>query len=414
VATYAQTDRPLKITTPLGPDILLLRGFQCREEISRPFELKADMIADRKDEVLFHQIIGQSVTVEMLLLDESKRYFNGIVKRFSQAARDENFVHFRADVVPKLWLLTKKVRSRIFQHLTVPDILKQLLTGFEVSYDITGVYYPRDYCVQYRESDFDFASRLMEEEGIYYFFEHSDGNHQMMVSDNTCKHPTVPGQSTAIYEEVFGEVRTDMRVTGWEKIQEVRSGECTLWDHTFELPTNHLEAKEKTIVSVPVGEVVHKLNLANDALEIYDYPGRYAQRFDGIDPAGGDRPVDIAHIFADRVRTVRLRMEQEEVNGILIEGKSDCGQFTAGHKFTLERHFDADAGYLLTRVEHDARDEAYRSDQPPEARRIAQHRREAQPPVPRPLRRRRPDRAPHGRHVRTSRGRARGTTSARR
>ena len=108
--------------------------------------------------------------------------------------------------------------------------------------------------------------------------------------------------------------------------------------------------------------MTHKLNLANDSLEHYDFPGRYAQRFDGIDPSGGNRPTDISHIFEDRTRTVRLRMEQEEVNGILIEGKSDCGQFTAGHKFTLERHFDADAGYLLTRVEHEATDEGFRSD----------------------------------------------------
>lgn len=364
MASYSQTDRPLKITTPLGPDILLLRGFKGHEEMSRLFGFHVDMVADTKDDVRFDQIIGQSVTVEMRLMDDTKRYFNGIVNRFSQGGRDEIFNHFRADIVPKFWLLSKKVRSRVFQHLTVPDILKQVLVGFDISYDITGTYYQRDYVVQYRESDFDFASRLMEEEGIYYFFKHTDGNHQMMVSDNTSKHPAVPGQSTAIYEELSADVRTDMRVIAWEKTQELRSGECTLWDHTFQLPANHLEAKEKTIVAVPVGKVVHKLNLANDTLEIYDYPGRYAQRFDGIDPAGGDRPSDITHTFAERMRAVRLRMEQEEVLGIRIEGKSDCGQFTAGHKFTLERHFDADASYLLTRVEHDAVDESYRSDQP--------------------------------------------------
>ena len=364
MAKYTQTDRPLKITTPLGPDVLLLRGFHGREEISHLFGFHADMVADLEDEVRFDQIIGRSVTVEMRLMDADKRYFNGIVKQFTQGARDENFVHFRAEVVPKLWLLTKTVRSRVFQHLAVPDILKQVLVGFDVHYEITGTYYQRDYCVQYRESDFDFASRLMEEEGIYYFFKHSDGNHQMIVSDNTCKHPAVPGQSTAVYEELSADVRTDMRVTHWEKTQELRSGECALWDHTFELPTNHLEAKEKTIDTVPVGKVTHKLNLANDSLQIYDYPGRYAQRFDGIDPGGSDRPADIAHIFADRLRTVRLRMEQEEVLGIRIEGKSDCGQFTAGHKFTLERHFDADSGYLLSQVVHQAWDESYRSDQP--------------------------------------------------
>jgi type VI secretion system secreted protein VgrG len=185
VATYSQTDKRLKITTPLGPDILLITGFKGHEEISHLFDFRARLIADLNNEVRFDAIIGLDVTVEMNQVDGSKRYFNGMVKRFSQRERDENFLHFRAQIVPRFWLLTKKVRSRIFQHLTVPDILKQVLVGFDITYDITGIYYPRDYCVQYRESDFNFATRLMEEEGIYYFFKHSDGNHQMVVSDNT-------------------------------------------------------------------------------------------------------------------------------------------------------------------------------------------------------------------------------------
>ena len=237
----------------------------------------------------------------MRLLDDSKRYFNGIVNRFSQGARDETFNHFRADIVPKFWLLTKKVRSRIFQHLSVPDILNQVLVGFDVSYEMTGTYYQRDYCVQYRESDFDFASRLMEEEGIYYFFNHSDGNHQMMVSDNTTKHPTVSGQSTAIYEVAIG--RCADRYAGHRLGKNsgtalrrmhavgplLRAARPIIW-----------KPRKRPSSRVPVGKVVHKLNLANDTLEIYDYPGRYAQRFDGIDPSGGDRPSDIAHIFEDR------------------------------------------------------------------------------------------------------------------
>jgi type VI secretion system secreted protein VgrG len=359
---YTQADRPLKITTPLGPDLLLIYGFDGREEMSGLFAFEVSLLAEVSADLRFDGIIGQSVTVEMKLLDGNKRYFNGIVRRFSQGRRDETFVHFRAEVVPKVWLLTKRVQSRIFQHLAIPDILKQVLAGFDVAYTLTGTYYPRDYCVQYRESDFDFASRLMEEEGIYYFFKHADGSHQMVVSDSTTKHPPVEGQTSAIYEEVSNEERTDMRVLFWEKTQEIRSGECTLWDHCFELPGNHLEAKEKIIDSVQVGKVTHKLGIGNQQLEIYDYPGAYAQRFDGIDPSGGDRPADIQHIFEDRTRTVRLRMEQEEVLGIRIKGKSDCGQFVPGHKFSLERHFDADASYLLTRVDHEARDQYYRSE----------------------------------------------------
>ncbi len=198
---YRQADRPLKITTPLGEDILLITGLNGNEEISHLFDFHVSMVADAKKEVKFDKMIGQSVTVEMRLIDGDKRYFNGIVMRFSQGSRDENFLHFKAEVVPKAWLLTKKVRSRIFQHLSIPDIIKQVLVGLDVNYDLSGTYYPRDYCVQYRESDFAFVSRLMEEEGIYYFFKHSDGNHQMMVSDNITKHPAVPGQSSCIYEE---------------------------------------------------------------------------------------------------------------------------------------------------------------------------------------------------------------------
>src|ERR1035438_8166766 len=123
---YTQTDRPLKITTPLGPDILLIHGLKAREEISQLFDFRVDLAADLKNEVRFDKIIGQSVTVEMRLLDGNKRYFNGIVTRFSQCSRDETFLHFKAKVVPKLWLLTKKVRSRIFQHIAVPDILRQV------------------------------------------------------------------------------------------------------------------------------------------------------------------------------------------------------------------------------------------------------------------------------------------------
>jgi type VI secretion system secreted protein VgrG len=343
---------------------LLATGLRGHEAISKLFEFHIDLMAELTTEVHFDQILGQNVTLEMRLRDGGTRYFNGLVKRFSQGTRDEKFVKYRAEVVPKLWLLTKNVRSRIFQHLSIPDILRQVLTGLDVAYEIQGKYYERDYCVQYRESDFAFASRLMEEEGIYYFFKHSDGSHQMVVTDLPAKHPCVPGPAIAIYEEVAEEVREDMRVTDWEKSQELRSGECTLWDQCFELPGNPLEAKEQTIDSVTVGKVVHKLKVGvNDPLEIYDYPGGYAQRFDGINRAGGPRPSDILHIFEDRARTIRIRMEQEESCGLEISGKSDCGHFTSGHEFTLDRHFDANAKYLLTRVEHDAVQGDYRSAQ---------------------------------------------------
>jgi type VI secretion system secreted protein VgrG len=353
--TYTQAEAPLAITTPLGKDVLLLTGVRGSEVISRLFNFQLDLLAELQSQVHFEDILGQEVTVQMALPNGDTRYFNGIVKRFSQGARDQTFVQFRAEMVPKLWLLTKKVQSRIFQHLSVPDILQQVLTGLDVAYEILGTYYQRDFCVQYRESDFDFVSRLMEEEGIYYFFKHADGSHQMVVTDVPTQHPEVAGQTSVVYEPASGAVREDMHITTWEKNQELRSGEYTLWDHCFELPSNHLEVKEKTVESVAVGEVTHKLKVGgNDQLEIYDYPGGYAQRFDGVDRNGEPRPEDLQSIFRDNQRTIRVRMEEEDAASIEIAASSDCGHFMAGQKFTLEQHFDGDGEYLLTAIEHDA------------------------------------------------------------
>src|SRR5579864_3121216 len=363
--TYTQANAPLAITTPLGKDVLLLTGFRGYEIISQLFNFQLNLLAEVQSEVHFEDILGQEVTVKMTLPNGETRCVNGIIKRISQGSRDETFVQFRAELVPKLWLLTKKVQSRIFQHLSVPDILHQVLAGLDVTYEILATYYQRDFCVQYRESDFDFVSRLMEEECIYYFFKHTDGAHQMVVTDVPTQHPEVAGQKNVVYEPASGAVREDMHITAWEKTQELRSGECTLWDHCFELPGNHLEVSEKTVESVTVGEVTHKLKVGgNDQLEIYDYPGGYAQRFDGIDRNGEPRPQDLQSIFRDNQRTVRVRMEQEDAVSLEIAGASDCGHFVAGHKFTLEHHFDGDGEYLLTRIDHDAHlDGDYRSYQ---------------------------------------------------
>jgi|SRR5579871_1287220 len=361
MSSYSQQDRPLSVKTPLGPDVLLIQRLSGEEGISQLYKFQLDLLAERKAKVSFDLILGQNVTVEMKLLTGEKRYFNGLVREFRQGGNHGEFATYTAEIVPNLWLLTKRTQSRVFQHMTVPDILKAVFTGLIVSYEFTETYFERDYCVQYRESDFDFASRLMEEEGIRYFFKHADGSHRMVVTDDVSKHPPVPGPATVPYEEVVGENRRDVRVLKWEKAQQIRSSEYTLWDHCFELPDSHLEAKDKIVERVPVGKVVHRLDVGNAQLEIYDYPGAYAQRFDGIDKAGSPRPADLQRIFTDRARTIRIRMEEEESSSLAIEAESDCGHFTAGHEFKLERHFDANGKYYLKSVRHKAVQTGYRS-----------------------------------------------------
>ncbi len=351
------------VTTPLGPDKLLLVGFTGQEAVSRLFSFQLDMIAENDTDVAFDKLLGQKITVRLNLPDDKERYFNGICKRVSQGEQGNDFTSYRMEIVPQFWMLTKKAQSRIFQQKSVPDILKKVLEGLDVAYEIRGTFQPRDFCVKYRETDFNFASRLMEEEGIFYFFKHSDGGHQMVVANSSSSHSDLPNGSTIIYEDIEGGGRDEDRIYDWEKAQEWRSGKYTLWDHSFELPHKHLEAEANILDSVQAGKVSHKLKVANnDKLEIYDYPGEYAQRFDGVQPGGGDRAGDLQKIFQDNKRTVDLRIEEEAAPGLVIQGASSCRHFVSGYKFTLQRHFNADGAYVLTAIAHSARQSGdYRS-----------------------------------------------------
>src|SRR5208337_3951690 len=114
---------------------------------------------------------------------------------------------YSAEMVPEFWLRTRQVRSRIFQQMSVKDILTKVLDGLKVTWETQGTFLPRDYCVQYRESDFQFASRLMEEEGIYYFFKHTAAAHEMVLADTPQSHPEISAPSKLIYDEVEGGTR---------------------------------------------------------------------------------------------------------------------------------------------------------------------------------------------------------------
>src|SRR5262249_27060752 len=153
-------------------------------------------------------------------------------------------------------------------------------------------------------------------------------------------HSDLPHESKLIYDDLEGGLRDEDRVYDWAKAQEIRSGKYTLRDHCFELPHKPLEARKAIQGSVPVGRVTHPLKVGgNHELEVYDWPGEYAQRFDGVDGSGGDRAEELQKLFEDNARTVAIRMQEETSPGLVVEGASNCRQMTAGHKFTLQRHF---------------------------------------------------------------------------
>ncbi len=364
---FTQSNRPIAVSTPLGKDVLLLEEVAGTEEISGLFAFELAMMALADADVDFKKVVGQAVTVTLRAATDKlgDRYLNGIVRRFGQGERIagqdgfSQFVRYRAEVVPKVWLLTRNSQSRIFQQMKVPDILKKVFEGYDVSYQLQGEYQPRDFCTQYRESDFAFASRLMEEEGVYYFFKHTNGAHQMVLADTPQGHPDIAGGKDVNYQLLGAtsgqSVEDGERVFDLLKSQEVRTGKETLWDYSFEIPTTDLRPTQAIVPQVSVGTVSHSLTAGgNTNLEAYDYPGRFAQRFDGVNPGGGDRAADVSKISPDGERTVKLRMQEETWPALTLDGQSDCRQFSAGHVFALQKHPNADDSYVLVRVEHAA------------------------------------------------------------
>jgi type VI secretion system secreted protein VgrG len=356
-----QANSPMAVATPSPlDDKLLLTTFSGQEGLSQLFTFELDVLADNWTEVPFDVLLGQPIAVRLDVPGGPTRYFHGLCSRVSQGGRDQHFTSYRLEMVPEFWLLTRKAQSRIFQQVSVPEILKKVLEGLNVEYQIQGTFHPRDFCVQYRETDFAFASRLMEEEGIYYFFKHDADGHQMVLANTPQSHPDVPGATPIRYSALRN--GGEGHIQEWQKAQELRSSKCTMWDHCFELPHRHLQAQRDIQESVQVGEISHKLKVGNNGhLEVYDWPGGYAQRFDGVDRAGGDRPADLEKIYQDNERTVGIRMGQEAARSLAIQGAGSCRQLTAGHKFQLEEHFNADGAYILTRVRHTARNPSFRS-----------------------------------------------------
>lgn len=331
-----QEGRLLKLTTPLGADVLLIKRLRAEEGLNKLFHFTLDILHDHDNEmsdapmlVDVSRLLGQPMTITVEQNDGTKRYFNGICARFHQGNRKGRYTVYQATVVPKIWLLTQKVQSRIFQHISVPDILSRIFQGFDVDYEIQGTFHQRNYCVQYRESDFDFASRLMEEEGIYYYFEHKDGSHRMIIANTPTQHRVCPSRSQLPFKLDVGSAEEWIAsVFTWNVINQMRSGKYTVWDHNFELPTSHLEAEQPTIFSVG----------GNQNLEIYDFPGGYAQRFDGIDKGGGEQPSELEKVFEDRRRVAGIRQQEIDVTHKTINATSDCCALTGGYRFELEDH----------------------------------------------------------------------------
>jgi type VI secretion system secreted protein VgrG len=326
---YSQDGRLIAIDTPLGKDVLLLQSFTGHEGMSQLYAFELELLSE-EPAVAFNQIVGQRVTITVQLADGNERYVNGFVNRFAQTGHDVRFTYYQAEVVPWLWLLTRTMDCRIFQHMTVPDILKKVFTdlGFNDFKELLeGSFEPLEYCVQYRETDFHFVSRLMEQYGIFYFFEHEAEKHTLVLANSSGVHKPCPGQPEAQCQFGAGALENQDMITHWQMEQELRSGKYALADYNFEMPSTSLAVN--TASTVTVG--------GNGKYEIYDYPGEYLKKAQGEG-------------------LVKLRMQEEEAFHTVASGSSTCRAFMPGYRFNLTGHVNADmdSAYVLTEVQHTA------------------------------------------------------------
>ena len=304
---FTQEHRAIAIGTPLGDDVLILRSMTVHEALSQPFRIEAELLSGKAD-IDFDAVVGQNVTLRMLVAKGETRYFNGHVARFVQEATRRELTVYRATIVPWLWFLTRTADCRIFSEQTAPEIIKKVFAdhGFtDFRSDLNGSYRTREYCVQYRETDFNFVSRLMEQEGITYYFEHEDGLHTLVLADSSAMHKPFPAYDSIRFRDPDHAAIDTEAIRSWVRSAGVHSGAYALNDFDFKVPGKGLRTKQK----ITRGHAV-------SGLEIYDYPGEYTE-------------------YADGEAYAKVRIEEAQTGQEVFEGHSDARGIAAGYVFTL-------------------------------------------------------------------------------
>lgn len=269
-----QAHREIQVTSVLGADVLLFRRMQALEGLSQLSEYRLELYSERAD-LNIDDLLATQMTVAVDLSKGGSRYFNGHVSHFAFTGRQGRYATYTAVLRPWLWFLTLASDCRIFQELSVPDILKQVFAPYSIAdVDTSGLsasYKALTYCVQYRESDFNFVSRLMEQQGIYYFFKSAAGRHTLVLADSYGAHSPAPKYAQVRFMPAEDHAMRESEVIyDWRMSGEVEPGGYTLQDFDFEKPSANLLAKSTLAGSYP-----------QSRHERYDYPGKYTERKQG-------------------------------------------------------------------------------------------------------------------------------------
>ena len=324
---YTQADRFIRVETPLGNDVLILEAFSGREAVSEIFSYRLDVLSVRAD-ISPDEIVGKNISFLVRTADGSERYFNGHVQGVAGGESEGGQLRrYYLDVVPWLWFLTRTTDCRIFQEKSAPDIIEEIFGDLSFSdyrLELQANHPQREYCVQYRESDFAFVSRLMEEEGMFYFFTHEQGKHTLVIADHKAAHKFCPEKEIQFNR---GSLEED-HISHWEHRWEFRTGKWAQTDYDFKKSSTSLMTKTSTLMTVPKVK----------DYEAYEFPGLYYAKGDGES-------------------LTKLRMEMDEAGFDTVSAASTCRSLYAGGKFTLSKHAtpqEEGGTWTITGIEHHA------------------------------------------------------------
>jgi type VI secretion system secreted protein VgrG len=319
-----QSPRIATLQSPLGGDVLVFESLSATEQLGRLFSLEITAQSEKGD-IKADDLLGKGVSVELKCPRGGTRCFHGFVNRFSRIPRPgKRYFAYHLAAVPWLWFLTRHSDCRIYQNKTLQDILRDVFQrrGFsDFKFNLSGNYTPWEYCVQYRETDFNFISRMLEQEGVYYFFEHSKDKHTAVFADSPSAHQPFPKYENLTFRalESFHE-HDDEHIYEWTVEGRHRSGKYLHTDYDFTRPKADLKAP----TSMPG-------KFAKSDIEIFDYPGEYDKHNDGD-------------------QWSRIRMEELSSDEETFDGGGDVTGLACGYKFNLsEPPSSGDAGtYVLT------------------------------------------------------------------
>ena len=325
---------PITLTSPLPANDLMFESMNHSAGLSMLGETQLGLLSEKSD-LNALDLLGQSVTVNVSLRDEGKRHFNGIVSRFGSGTQRGRYFAYQATLRPWLWFLTRTTDCRIFQDMTVPDIVKKVFDDHPVAnfeFRLFRSYRPWVYCVQYRESDYNFVARLLEHEGIYWYQEHSENEHKLLLVDSQSAHDPAPGCETLPYYANADQVPPDTDyVSNWYYEQAVKTGKVALTSYDFERPSTQLKVESQKSRSYKLSD--H---------EVFDFQGDYVKKPDGEQWA------------EDRLDEVQTEFD---TGG----GASNAQGVGVGHLLSLTRHprEDQNRKYLVTALTVRAKLEAY-------------------------------------------------------